>query len=124
VRLEAFAAAGRPFVEGYGAGGFRVAGQDFAGSVLILPEGPAPWAVTSAAEISLETLAPVRRHGDIEVLLIGCGRRMALLPPSLRAALRAEGIGMDAMDTGAACRTFNVLLGENRRVAAALIKPE
>jgi len=58
---------------------------------------------------------------DVEVLLIGCGPRMVLLPSALRRQIREAGIGMDAMDTGAACRTYNVLISEGRRAAAALI---
>jgi len=121
MKLEAFAATGRPFIDGYGGGGFRVAGVDHAGAVLLLPDGVRPWDVATAAEITLDSLAPVAEQGAIEVLLIGCGVRGSLLPRSLREALRARGIVADAMDTGAACRTFNVLLAENRRVAAALL---
>jgi uncharacterized protein len=61
-------------------------------------------------------------RGDIEILLLGCGARMGTVPFALRKGLRASGIVVDAMDTGAACRTYNVLLAEERRVAAALIK--
>ncbi len=73
------------------------------------------------AEATLERFAPVVARGDVEILLLGCGRRMGILPPALRQGLRASGIVVDAMDTGAACRTYNVLLAEERRVAAALI---
>jgi uncharacterized protein len=59
--------------------------------------------------------------GQIELLLLGCGPRMALIPSTLRAALRAKGIVLEPMDTGAACRTYNVLAAEGRKVAAALI---
>jgi uncharacterized protein len=58
---------------------------------------------------------------DIEILLLGCGERMGLVPQSLRAPLRADGIVIEPMDTGAAARTFNLLLSEDRKVAAALI---
>ena len=57
----------------------------------------------------------------VEILLIGCGARVAMLDPALKAALKERGIGCDAMDTGAACRTYNVLMAEARRVVAALI---
>jgi uncharacterized protein len=123
MKLEALVAAGRPFVESYGAGGFRIGGAEFGGSVLILPDGAIAWDVASPAEITEASLAPVLARRDVEVLLVGCGRRTALLAKELRARLRSAGIGADAMDTGAACRTFNVLLAENRRVAAALIRP-
>jgi uncharacterized protein len=58
---------------------------------------------------------------EVDLLLIGCGRRMALVPPALRQTVRDGGVVIDSMDTGAACRTYNVLLAEDRRVAAALI---
>ncbi|MGH6796969.1 MAG: MTH938/NDUFAF3 family protein, partial [Roseiarcus sp.] len=60
-------------------------------------------------------------RGGVEILLLGCGPRMAPVPPALRQGLRVAGIVVDAMDTGAACRTYNVLLSEDRRVAAALL---
>ena len=94
----------------------------FAGSVLILPSGPIDWPVTTIAELTQESLAPVREQGT-ELLILGTGRGMAAVPKDLRAAIRAAGIVIEAMDTGAACRTFNVLLMESRAVAAALIRP-
>ena len=67
-------------------------------------------------------MARSARHNDrIELLLLGCGRRMAPPPSGLRQALRQAGIVLEVMDTGAACRTYNVLLSEERRVAAALL---
>jgi uncharacterized protein len=73
--------------------------------------------------ISAEGLAPVIEHGGVELLLIGLGKRGAPVAPTLRAALKAHGIGVEAMDTGAACRTYSVLLAEDRLVAAALLPP-
>jgi uncharacterized protein len=121
MKIEAFAATGRPFVDGYGDGGFRIGGVEHKGPLFLLPDGVLPWAAADAAQITAESLAPLVGRGDIEVLLVGCGARMTLLPKAVREALRRAGIVADAMDTGAACRTFNVLLSENRRVAAALI---
>ena len=79
------------------------------------------WPVSSLGAATLDRFAPVVARGDVEILLLGCGRRMGIVPPALRQGLRASGIVVDAMDTGAACRTYNVLLAEERRVAAALI---
>lgn len=116
---------GRQLVEGYGGGGFRIAGTRHEGSVLLFPEQTLPWEVVAPEDITLDTLRPVLdRAPAIEVLLIGCGARMALLPRTLRDGLKAEGVGVDPMDTGAACRTYNVLVAEDRRVAAALIAVE
>jgi uncharacterized protein len=113
--------AGRQVIEGYGAGGFRVSGALYAGSVLVFVDRTELWSVGSLAEATLERFAPVLARGDIEILLLGCGARMGMVPSALRQGLRAGGIVVDAMDTGAACRTYNVLLAEERRVAAALI---
>jgi uncharacterized protein len=113
--------AGRQVIEGYSASGFRVSGGLYAGSVLVFVDRTELWPVSSLAEATLDRFAPVVAHGDIEILLLGCGRRMGMVPAALRQGLRASGIVVDAMDTGAACRTYNVLLAEERRVAAALI---
>ena len=108
--------AGRKLITAYGNGGFRIAGESVAGSVLVFPEAVLAW----DAALTAESLAPVAA-AKVEILLIGCGRSMAFIEPALRAELRKSGVVIDAMDTGAAVRTFNVLLAEERRVAAALV---
>ena len=114
--------AGRKLVNGYGDGGFRISGTRHEGSVLVLPTLVTALAVTTVAEITEESVAPVlAADSGVEILLIGCGREMALVPESLRAVLRGAGVAVEPMDTGAACRTYNVLLAEDRRVAALLI---
>jgi uncharacterized protein len=114
---------GRQVIEGYGPSGFRVSGVVYEGSILVFPDRTLAWPVAAMAELSLGSLAPVVEHGGVEILLLGCGRTMQPVPAALRQALKASGVGIDGMDTGAACRTYNVLLGEDRRVAAALIRP-
>jgi len=114
--------AGRPMLERYGAEGFRVSGQLFSGAVLLLPDGARDWPVTSLAEVTVEVLEPVTSRNDVEILLLGTGARMLSVPASLRQELRRRGIGLEPMDTGAACRTYSVLVSEDRRVAAALLK--
>jgi len=109
---------GRQVIERYGATGFRVSGVVYAGPVLVFPDRTILW---EAATPSLGGLAPVLAQGGIELILIGLGKRGAPVAPDLRAALKAHGIGVEAMDTGAACRTYNVLLAEDRLVAAALL---
>lgn len=113
---------GRQIIQAYGDGGFRVAGVRLTGSILVLPDRTAPWPVGSFAEVSVDSLLPVV-EADLrpEILLLGCGGEMAFVPEQIRTPLRAAGIVIEAMDTGAACRTWNVLLAEERRVAAALI---
>ena len=111
---------GHQVIERYGPSGFRVSGAVYLGPVLVFIDRTVAW---EGAAITVEGLAPVVAHGGVELLLIGLGRRMAPVAPALRAALKAGGIAVEAMDTGAACRTYNVLLAEDRRVAAALLPP-
>jgi uncharacterized protein len=117
------ATAGRQIIERYAASGFRVSGVVYHGSVLVFPDLTVAWDAASAPDVTWETLAPVIEHGGVEVLLLGLGRSTRAVPPALRTALRTAKIALEAMDTGAACRTYNVLVGEDRRVAAALIPP-
>ena len=115
---------GRQIVESYGDGKFRVSGALYAQSILIFPERTVAWPVADIRTLTLESLASVAAAGEsgaISLLLIGCGARMALIPAALRAGLRAKGIVIEPMDTGAACRTYNVLAAEGRKVAAALV---
>ena len=115
---------GRQIIESYGGGRFRISGQVHAGSRLVFPERVLPWAATAASEASLENLAPVveaGRAGSVDLLLLGQGVRMQPVPVALRQALRDAGIVVEPMDTGAACRTYNVLMAEGRLVAAALV---
>jgi uncharacterized protein len=120
VELTPAAPAGRQLIERYSANGFRVSGIVYAGPVLVFPDHTILW---ETAEPTLEGLAPLIVAGGIELILLGLGRRGAPVAASLRTALKAHGIGVEAMDTGAACRTYNVLLAEDRLVAAALLPP-
>jgi uncharacterized protein len=114
--------AGRAQIAGYGRGVFRTGGIEHHGSLLILPEGTFPWAVGSADAVTLESFAPVLELGAAAgFLLLGTGAAQIFPDPSIRAAFAEAGLGLEAMDTGAACRTYNVLLGEERVFAAALI---
>jgi uncharacterized protein len=109
-------------IEGYGNGGFRFAEMSHRGSMLCLPTGMHAWPVTSAAEINAENLLPVFDAADqIDVLLVGLGKDIAGFDRGLRDALRARRIIVEAIATGGAVRTYNILLAENRAVGAALI---
>lgn len=111
-----------PSIDGYGGGSFRIDGVVHTGSLIVFPARAIAWDVATFAEVTHETMPPALFGDDrIELLLLGCGDRMQFLPKDLREALRATGTGIEPMDTGAAVRTYNILLGENRRVAAALI---
>lgn len=114
---------GRAPIDAYGNGGFRFADMSHRGSILALPSGIHGWDVTRFEDIDRASLAKVIADaGGIEVLLIGCGGDLRVLPKPLRAELRDEhAITAETMATGAAVRTFNVLLAEERAVAAALI---
>lgn len=113
---------GRAPIEAYGNGGFRFAGMSHRGSILALPSGIEAWSPASAAEITPATLSRLLGEASaIEVLLVGTGEALVPLPRETRAALEAGGLAPEPMATGAAVRTFNVLLSESRAVAAALI---
>ncbi len=114
--------AGRKLIEAYGDGGFRIAGSAQRGSVLVFPERVVAWPVESFADITLESLAEATAETPpVELLLIGCGPRLPPIPFGLRKDLAGAGVVAEFMDTGAACRTYNVLISERRPVAAALI---
>ena len=114
--------AGRQPIQAYGDGGFRIADRRIDGAMLVLPASAVAWPVTSVASITLESLAPLQgQAGEVDLLLLGCGPQIARLAPAVREGVRAWGISVEPMDTGAACRTYNVLLAEARRVAAALL---
>jgi uncharacterized protein len=113
---------GSQVIHGYGPGMFRIADVVHSGSVLVLPDRTLAWDVASVEALTAADFGKIlAAEHSCDVLLLGCGERMAVPPESLRAELRGQGISIDPMDTGAACRTFNVLLAEGRRVAAALI---
>ena len=112
---------GRQYIEGYGGGRFRISGVVHDGAVLVLRDRTVVWPVADLASVTADSLAPVIEAGDVNVLLLGCGRRMAPVPTALRERMRAAGIVIEPMDTGGACRTYNVLLAEDRQVAAALL---
>ena len=112
---------GFQLIDSYGLGQFRVAGDLWRQAIIVLPEQTVKWSLQSVAELTVESLAPVYDADPaIEILLIGCGDRMALVPAAFKQECRVKGFGVDTMDTGAACRTYNVLMAEGRRVAAAL----
>ena len=113
---------GQQMLGGYGGGGFKINNEHIPGSRLLLPDENHAWPVTAPQEITLESLAVVAaRAGTLDLLIIGSGKSMSLLPHDIREFFRERAIAVEIMDTGAACRTYNILLSEGRRVAAALI---
>ena len=113
---------GCPPIDAYGNGGFRFAGMSHRGSILIVPSGVYAWEVARLGALEEGHLARVLEEAEnIDFLVIGTGAAPGALPNGVRAALRANGVSVETMDTGAAARTYNVLLSENRALAAALI---
>lgn len=109
-------------INSYGDGGFTIATVRHEGSVLVLPRATLAWPVAAVAELTPDLFAPILAAAPRPaVLLLGCGKGMLPVPRAIRDHLRAAGIVVEPMDTGAACRTFNVLLTEGRDVAAALV---
>ena len=113
---------GRHSIDAYGNGGFRFAEMSHRGSILARPSGVRAWDGRTPAELSEDAFAPVFQEGDaLELLLLGTGVDVAFVPQALRARFREARIGLEVMQTGAAARTFNVLVAETRKVGAALI---
>jgi uncharacterized protein len=109
-------------IDAYGNGGFRFADMSHRGSILCLPDGIWAWPYRTVAELDATALAAiVERHATIDFFMLGTGRDPMTMPAHMRALLADAGVNADAMTTGAAVRTYNIMLGENRRVAAGLI---
>jgi len=109
-------------IDAYGDGGFRFAGMSHRGSLLCFPDGIWAWHVNDATELTETALSAVfDRAGSLDFFLIGAGRDPWALPQELQQKFRDVELSVDAMVTGAAVRTYNILLAENRRVGAGLI---
>lgn len=116
---------GRAPLEAYGNGGFRFAGMSHRGSLMCLPSGIHGWEPADPMKLDIADFARVLDEaGAVQILLVGMGRELRPLPGPLREAFSAAGIVADPMSTGSAARTYNVLLAEDRAVAAALIAVE
>jgi uncharacterized protein len=113
---------GRAPIDGYGQGGFRFAGMSHRGSLLIVPSGMYAWDVFTPHEITERSLARVFAENDeIDLLMIGSGRDPIALSQTIKDRCKQVSISVDIQPTGGAASTYNVLLDEGRRVAAALI---
>jgi uncharacterized protein len=109
-------------IDGYGAGGFQFGGMSHRGSILALPSGIYAWEALTPQDLTIAAFTRVltETHGTVEHLLIGTGTHMLPLF-ALQDELRTAGLRSETMATGAAARTYSILLGEGRRVAAALL---
>lgn len=112
-----------PSVDAFGGGGFRVGGERIEGSVLILNDDAGPWSPVALAALNTDDFAPVLSapREAVEFVLLGTGARIAPAPRPVREALAAAGVGLEVMSTPEACRLYNVLARDGRRIAAALI---
>jgi uncharacterized protein len=110
------------YIRSYGPGRFMISDREWRSPVLVTAAATHPWGVTRAEDLSVDSLRPLLEAAvPTEILVLGCGARAVFVPADLRAALKAAGMGLEVVDTGSACRIYNVLLAESRRVAAALI---
>jgi len=110
--------AGSGAIEGFRGRGFRVGGTDHPGGIIASAAGGAPWLVTDLAAL---TLADLPTAGDIDLILIGTGPTLRRVPAMLAAEAASAGVALEAMDSRAAARTYNMLLAEGRRVVVALL---
>ncbi|MFM1816298.1 MAG: hypothetical protein RLZ98_2993 [Pseudomonadota bacterium] len=113
---------GRAPIDAYGNGGFRFAGMSHKGSILCLPSGIYAWPIDAIDGLTDEDFAPVLcEAGQLGVLFLGTGRTQEFPGPEMRRLFADAGLELEVMDTGAAARTYNVLLAEGRNVGAALV---
>lgn len=122
MKFHLMRADGRNLITGYSQTYVAVNGEQLGTSVLVLADRLAQWDVRTPEALTHSVFAALAQL-PVEVLLLGTGPRLHFPHPSLTEPLRAAGIGLEVMDTGSACRTYNILLSEDRRVAAALIVP-
>lgn len=108
-------------IDAYTVDSVRVGGRDYGGGLIVTPEKIIPdWRPAPVKELLLEDMEQAIGLGP-QILLLGTGRTLRFPPPPLMAGLASRGIGLEVMDTAAACRTYNILAAEGRRVGAALI---
>jgi uncharacterized protein len=109
-------------IRSYGPGHFKISEREWRSPVLVTPTRTTAWNVTRADDLALDNLVALKEAPTpTELLVVGCGLRAVFLSPALRASLKSAGLSLEVVDTGSACRIYNVLLAEGRRVAAALI---
>ncbi len=114
---------GAQIIQAYADGGFRISGERYDGAVIVFPEKTILWRVAvDVKSLNEEAFADVvSQQDEIDVLLLGTGKTLVFPDPALKKALKEQGIHVEVMDSGAACRTYNVLMAEGRRVAAMIL---
>ena len=116
-------AKGQQIIQSYAGGTFRISGVSYEEAILVFPHETFFWSeVQEFQNLTLQSFEPLlSQAGEIDVVLLGTGKVMQFFSPKIRQELSAQGLVVDVMDTGAACRTYNVLMAEGRRVVAALL---
>lgn len=114
---------GQQIIQSYAGGTFRVSAQNYKTAIIVAPGETTSWdGVQNFEDLTFEDFKPLLDNADdIDVVLLGAGGIMKFFNPALKAQLSAKGLAIDVMDTGAACRTYNVLMAEGRRVVAVLL---
>ncbi len=116
---------GQQIIKSYAGGVFKVNDSSYSSAIIVTPDITIIWDIGDITEVSALSLAHftalIEKSNDIDVVLLGCGKTMVFLPSELRGDLKKSGLSVDIMDSGAACRTYNVLMSEGRRVACALL---
>lgn len=114
---------GAQIIQSYRGGAFRVSGQVYDGAVIVSPQETIVWDVRGTVDALQQGDFDVLtdKADGIDVVLLGSGAALQFIDPALKAGLKAKGLSVDVMDTGAASRTYNVLMAEGRRVVAALL---
>jgi uncharacterized protein len=120
VKLHASAPGGVNLISGYGEGYVTVNGIRHESSLVVLPDRVVDWPARNFAALSAEDFSFLEQF-QVEILLLGTGPRQRFPHPRLTAALTRAGVGVEVMDVQAACRTYNILVAEERKVAAALL---
>jgi uncharacterized protein len=116
------ARADRKLVDGYGGGGISIRGETFRKPIVLLADRVLDWPIGDIAALTIEDFQPLLDlPARPAILLLGMGRRALFVRPDVRQGLREAGMVADLMDTGAACRTYNLLLAEERSVGACLV---
>ncbi|MGB4106319.1 MAG: Mth938-like domain-containing protein [Alphaproteobacteria bacterium] len=111
---------GAQIIQAYAGGSFRISGKLYTGAVIVFPDEVIEWKISTPPALADFAILAERKN-TLDVVLFGTGKTMQFIAPELRKALKEMGLSPEAMDTGAACRTYNVLMAEGRRVAAAML---
>ncbi len=116
---------GQQVIVSYANAVFKVSGSSYEHAIIVTPEKTLTWDIGGVSDVSKLHFKHfsylTERSNEIDVLLLGCGKNMVFMPKELKLNLKSAGLSVDIMDTGAACRTYNILMSEGRRVACALL---